>query len=264
MPTPTASYARSRCALLSPCLLAALAALSVSADHAAAQVNALPYPSHNLNVSAGWSGALVANSGFGAGFPNAGAFGQTTISFDPTPGPTLNSLQSSNVYFAGLYANGGASGPGSITVSGQMDFIPIVNCQYFITGNIPLLFNGALAAATATGQASLAQLTGFAPPTLATYSTNLPYAPNSAATLFDATAPTAGAAAGLLTAGETYRWSFSFTLTRTAGADPLAEVVSTDYQGAPPSISLSFAVVPAPGTAAVLGLAAMLASRRRK
>ncbi len=259
----TASYARSRCALLSPCLLAALAALSVSADYAAAQVNALPYPSHNLNVSAGWSGALVANSGFGAGFPNAGAFGQTTISSDPTPGPTLNSLQSSNVYFAGLYANGGASGPGSITVSGQMDFIPIVNCQYFINGNIPLLFNGALAAGTATGQVSLAQLTGVSPPTLATYSTNLPYAPNSAATLFDATTPTAGAAAGLLTAGETYRWSFSFTLTRTVGNDPLAEIVATNYQGGPASISLSFAI-PAPGTAVVLGLAGVVVARRRR
>jgi hypothetical protein len=261
MTPTTASYARSRCALLIPCLLAVLAGAS---NHAAAQVNALPYPNHNLNVSAGWSGGLVGNSGFGAGFPNSGAFGQTTISFDPTPGPTWNSLQSSNVYFAGLYANGGPSGPGSITVNGQMDFVPIVNCQYFINGNIPLLFNGALAAATATGQMSLAQLTGFAPPTLATYSTNLPYAPNSAATLFDATTPTAGAAAGLLTAGETYRWSFSFTLTRTVGNDPLAEIISTNYQGGPPSISLSFAVIPAPGTAAVLGLGGVVVARRRR
>jgi hypothetical protein len=260
MPPTTASYARSRCALLIPCLLAALAA----ADHAVAQVNALPYPNHNLNVSAGWGGGLVGNSGFGAGFNNAGAFGQTTISFDPTPGPTWNSLQSSNVYFASLYVNGGPFGPGAITVSGQMDFVPIVNCQYFINGNIPLLFNGALAAGTATGQMSLAQLTGFAPPTLATYSTNLAYAPNSAATLFDATAPTAGAAAGLLTAGETYRWSFSFTLTRTAGNDPLAGIISTNYQGGPPSLSLSFAIIPAPGTAAVLGLAGVLVARRRR
>ena len=72
-----------------PVLLAACALAVVSiTQHATAQVNALPYPNHNLNVSAGWSGGLVGNSGFGAGFNNAGGFGQTTISFDPTPGPT--------------------------------------------------------------------------------------------------------------------------------------------------------------------------------
>ncbi|HYE61971.1 MAG TPA: hypothetical protein VD997_08230 [Phycisphaerales bacterium] len=252
---------RSRCALLVPCVLAALV---TTAGHARAQVNALPYPNHNLNVSAGWSGGLVGNSAFGAGFNNAGAFGQTTISFDPTPGPTWNSLQSSNVYFAGFYANGNPSGPGTITVSGQMDFVPIVTCQYTIGGNIPLAFNGALAAASISGQMSLAQLSGVMPPTLATYSTSPAYAPNSSATLFDAASPAFGAASGLLTGGETYRWSFSFTLTRTAGNDPLAEIVATQYQGAPPSLSLSFAVIPAPGAPALLGLAALLVTRRRR
>ena len=66
---PTTRVFRSICALA----LCTGAAFSTTAS---AQVNPVTgYPNNHLSVSVGWSGALLQNTAYGAGFGNAASFG---------------------------------------------------------------------------------------------------------------------------------------------------------------------------------------------
>lgn len=247
--------------------VAALPLLAL-APHASAQIVESNYPTSILNVDNGgpgntfWSGWSLFGSGYGSGFANQGASGYISHGYD-----FASNLTAIHVDINELRNTGGpfiATNSPYAGVSGQVVFTPMVSMAYTISGSVLMNLAGASTSnSTSTGSVIFEQVGG---PTLASYSGGVYRSGmggfGASGTIFDASTPMTGSSTGFLAAGTSYRMLWDLRTFSSMNNDAtLSADVATPPGGS--FFEISFAV-PAPGTAALLGLGGLFASRRRR
>ena len=143
----------------------------------------------------------------------------------------------------------------------RIQFTPTVNTPYTIGGSISMVLSGNAASShSASGSLSLEELNG---PTIASFGSSMFRNTNTSiiGSIYDSAAPLSGSATGMLQAGVTYRLNWDFACSGLINLDQgmFADVFALD---GPQFFSISF--VPAPGTAALLGLGGLMTTRRRR
>jgi hypothetical protein len=253
-------------------MLGALAAGTsggLGARTALAQVVDQNYPSSYLQCDLGapnnpvWVGWGLGGFGYGGGNNNQGVSGNSGHQYDG-----LGNLTAVVVNLAELRNTGGpfiGTNSPYARNTGRMDFTPGVNLNYALSGVVHMTLAGASTSnTTAAGSLVLEQIGG---PTLATYSGGVFRSGaggfGAQGFIFDAAAPATGSQTGGLTAGLNYRLSWDFHVSSNMNAD---QSLSADVTGAaiPSFFQITFSQVPAPGAAGVLGVAGLLATRRRR
>lgn len=248
-----------------PASALAAAAWLIAASHTHAQISEAGFPTSILNAQHGTSGGSVQqvwgaiptfNYGFGS--DANGVSGRVTHTYQAGLLTNItvfvSELRNSNNQFVVI------NDPWARNW-GVVQFTPAINTPYQLGGVIDLAMTGNASSMTSgQGSLSLAQVGG---PTLASYGASVVRNTNSSliGSIYDSATPLFGSSNGILLAGLTYRLSWDFRVDSTINGDPSLSANVTSLRE-PPSFSIAF--LPSPGSAAILGVGGLMASRRRR